>query len=165
MMNSLVTISISQNGLNRNSAFEARRQGCILFTRVLVRGKQVAFWQKVCRLDNKLQSLGYISSTAKRHPAKQTGIVTVPVKKIVGSEGRTKDFDRKFNPLNELTRDRWVSIFCARRKGVTLPPVELIQVGEEYYVRDGHHRISVAHADSQAAIEAQILYVLEKVGE
>jgi len=38
-----------------------------------------------------------------------------------------------------------------------LPPVELIQVGGCYFVRDGHHRISVARSFGQQYIEAEII--------
>ncbi len=41
-----------------------------------------------------------------------------------------------------------------------MPPVELIQAADGYYVRDGHHRISVARAAGQASIEGRIAYVL-----
>jgi hypothetical protein len=78
----------------------------------------------------------------------------------VGSEGRVDDFDSAFNPLTAHTRDRWIGIAVARRQGTVLPPVELIQVGDVYYVRDGHHRISVAKAEGQAEIEARILHAL-----
>jgi hypothetical protein len=44
----------------------------------------------------------------------------------------------------------------ARLKGVTLPPVELIQVGDVYFVRDGHHRISVARAFGQEHVDAEV---------
>jgi len=37
-----------------------------------------------------------------------------------------------------------------------LPPVELIRVGDEYYVRDGNHRVSVARAFGQPYIEALV---------
>jgi hypothetical protein len=37
-----------------------------------------------------------------------------------------------------------------------LPPVELIQIGNIYAVRDGHHRISVAMVNGEAFIEARI---------
>ena len=112
--------------------------------------------------DNKLQELAHVAATAKRRPAKQTTVVPVPLNKIVGSEGRTnEDFDKNFNPLTLHSRDRWVGIFRARRKGIPLPPVDLIQVGDEFYVRDGHHRISVANAVGQVEIEAQILYELD----
>jgi hypothetical protein len=44
----------------------------------------------------------------------------------------------------------------ARQQGLSLPPVELTQVGEVYFVRDGHHRISVARALGQTDIEAEV---------
>jgi hypothetical protein len=97
---------------------------------------------------------------AERRPALGAGVVNVSLSKIVGSEGRVRDFDNTFHPLNDHTRDRWIGIAVARRNGVTLPPVELIQVGCAYYVRDGHHRISVARAAGQAEIEARIAYAL-----
>ena len=37
-----------------------------------------------------------------------------------------------------------------------LEPVELIQVDDSYFVKDGHHRISVARALGQSAIDAEV---------
>ena len=51
-------------------------------------------------------------------------------------------------------------IAAAMRRGASMPPVELIQAADGYYVRDGHHRISVARAAGQASIEGRIAYVL-----
>jgi hypothetical protein len=78
----------------------------------------------------------------------------VALEEILGSESRSDDFDRSFHPLSSKTQSRWVSIAVARTTGETLPPVELIKVGEAYYVRDGHHRLSVAHAFGEHYIEA-----------
>ena len=36
------------------------------------------------------------------------------------------------------------------------PPVELIQVGEVYFVRDGHHRISVSRVLGRVEIDAVV---------
>ncbi|MBZ0308456.1 MAG: chromosome partitioning protein ParB, partial [Anaerolineae bacterium] len=57
---------------------------------------------------------------------------------------KVNDFDRNFHPLNETTENRWVWVATAMLRGVSLPPVELILMGNTYYVVDGHHRISVA---------------------
>ncbi len=81
---------------------------------------------------------------------------SAPIRDIRGSEGRGNDFDADFCPLNEHTRDRWVGIACAWITGVTFPPVDLIRVGDVYYVRDGHHRISVAKAMGQQYIDARV---------
>lgn len=84
----------------------------------------------------------------------------MPTNRIKGSEGRSGDFDCDFNPMNTRTIDRWMSVAVARSSGDTLPLVELIQLGADYYVRDGHHRISVARALGEEYVDAMVI-VLE----
>jgi hypothetical protein len=85
------------------------------------------------------------------------GVKTILVRAIHGSEGRSRDFDTNFNPLTNHTQARWLSIFTAQECGAALPPVELIRVGETYFVRDGHHRLSVARAIGQEYVEARVM--------
>jgi hypothetical protein len=80
----------------------------------------------------------------------------VPIRQIRGSEGRSRYFDCDFNPLYDEARGRWLNIARARQQGKNLPPVVLVQVGDIYFVRDGHHRISVARALGQLYIEARV---------
>ncbi len=84
------------------------------------------------------------------------GLRCVEIKRIVGTESRAGDFDADFNPRSDRTRDRWVRIAEVRLRQNALPPVDLIQVGSEYFVRDGHHRISVARALGNVFIDAQV---------
>jgi hypothetical protein len=93
-----------------------------------------------------------------RQPAEQhfAGQQPVALEAIQGSEGRSADFDRDFNPLTTTTLERWVNIFKARAQGQELPPVDLVQYDGAYYVRDGHHRISVARARGEAFIDARV---------
>ncbi|MFN2186580.1 MAG: hypothetical protein ACK2UU_21575, partial [Anaerolineae bacterium] len=56
----------------------------------------------------------------------------------------------------DQARGRWLSIARARQQGKDLPPVVLIRVGDVYFVRDGHHRISVAQALGQLDVEARV---------
>jgi hypothetical protein len=84
------------------------------------------------------------------------GTRPVPIRQIQGSEGRCEDFDAEFRPLRSHNKWRWLSVAKARLQGVTLPPVELVQVGDIYFVRDGHHRISVAKAFGQEDIDAEV---------
>jgi len=84
------------------------------------------------------------------------GVQLVPLARIRGSEGRCRDFDAEFRPLQEFSEERWVSIAYAQMKDVTLPLVELIEVNGAYFVRDGHHRISVARWLGQQEIESEV---------
>lgn len=85
------------------------------------------------------------------------GIKPIRIDRICGSLGRTGDFDNHFHPLDDRIRDRWVSIAMARKQNIPLAPVELIQVGDRYFVKDGHHRISVARALGESAIDAEVI--------
>jgi hypothetical protein len=84
------------------------------------------------------------------------GAQTVPIRQIRGSEGRCDDFDDAFHPLQQHTEGRWRGIARAWLQGASMPPVDLIRLGEIYFVRDGHHRISVARALGQQEIDAVV---------
>ena len=48
--------------------------------------------------------------------------------------------------------------------GSSLPPVDLAKIGELYFVRDGHHRVSVARALGRKDIDAYVTEVITRVG-
>jgi hypothetical protein len=94
----------------------------------------------------------------------RVGIALVDIGSIVGSVDRTADFDRSFRPVSKKTRERWERIALAYRRGEALPPVSLYRVGELHFVRDGHHRISVARAHGLEQIEAEVTEVKTRLG-
>lgn len=105
---------------------------------------------------NRLLHLGSVVANAGLRGGRYAGVRTVPIRDIRGSEGRCHDFDADFRPLKTHNQSRWVGLAAARLRGVVLPPVNLIQVGGVYYVRDGHHRISVARAFGQEHVDAEV---------
>jgi hypothetical protein len=84
------------------------------------------------------------------------GMEAVEVDRIVGSEGRYRDFNRHFLPRKEFLRSRWISIDMAHYNDVILPPVRIYEVGGVYFVRDGNHRVSVARIRGQTMIDAEV---------
>jgi hypothetical protein len=86
------------------------------------------------------------------------GLRQVPLAQIRGSASATRcdDSDANFRLLKAHDQDRWQEVYAARQRGVKLPPVTLIQVGEIYFVEDGHHRLSVARARGEQTIEAEV---------
>jgi hypothetical protein len=87
------------------------------------------------------------------------GIQLIPVDWIVGSVDKVRDFDPKFRPRTGRNRQRWERIAEAARRGESLPPIDVYQVGEMYFVRDGHHRVSVYRALELSTIEADVRLV------
>jgi hypothetical protein len=91
------------------------------------------------------------------------GLQVVPLDAIVGSVDRTVDFDRGLRPTSGRLRSRWERINAAQRRGEALPPVSLFKVGALYFVRDGHHRVSVAKSLGRSDIDAYVVEVETRV--
>lgn len=85
------------------------------------------------------------------------GMRVIPIEKIVGSEGRYRDFSKAFLPKHEHVRNRWENIDRAHLRDVFLPPIKLYEIGGVYFVRDGNHRVSVARSQGVQAIDAEVI--------
>jgi hypothetical protein len=137
----------------RDAAEKARRQALSLFGQAYVAGKVVSL---MARLTGRSSRLHKLAGNSFGNGRQAPGVRTIDLNRIRGSEGRSEDFDSAFRPRQLHTRDRWLSVAAARILNIPLPPVDLIEVGDSYYVRDGNHRISVARALGQASIEATV---------
>lgn len=123
------------------------------------RARRHGMWRRLLsKITHRPAQLQHYSATGRQHfNHAGRSLQTVALDQVVGSEGRSRDFDDQFWPLTEHSRDRWVSIAVAMGIGKPLPPVQLVKAANGYVVRDGHHRLSVARAIGQVAIEAEIV--------
>jgi hypothetical protein len=99
-----------------------------------------------------------------RRGERRLGIQVIALDSIVGSVDRAREFDRAFRPTSPRVRDRWQRINTAQRKGQAMPPIDVYRIGEVHFVKDGHHRVSVARALGHRDIEAYVTEVLTEVG-
>ena len=90
------------------------------------------------------------------HNVRYLGLQDVDLDQIVGSVGRYRDFTRAFFPRQDSIQERWQRIDRLTTTGGGLPPVELYQVGQAYFVRDGNHRVSVARQHDTPSIQAYV---------
>ncbi len=97
-----------------------------------------------------------------RNGERYLGLEAIDVESIVGSVDRTRDFDRHFRPTSERVRARWERINVAQRRGEPMPPVSVYRVGDLHFVRDGHHRVSVARALRHSTIDAYVTEILTR---
>jgi hypothetical protein len=102
-------------------------------------------------------ALGFVSE-------RDLGRQVITLDTIVGSVDRARDFDRNFRPTSPRTRGRWEGIATAMRRGQSLPPISVYRIGEIHFVRDGHHRVSVARALGWKDIDAYVTEVQTRVG-
>ncbi len=94
------------------------------------------------------------------------GLQLVELDSVIGTVDRAGggDFDRRFAPRSSRVRARWERIAEQMRRGGTLPPISAYRVGEVHFVRDGHHRVSVARAQGLTHLEARVVEVRTRVG-
>jgi hypothetical protein len=149
---------MNQVGVVRNvQIFSPQGEAQHLYDGMYARGW---FWRMrriLRRRPRQLLALSDIMEThvvTNRHDA---GTQTVSISQIRGSENDSSHFDAGFYPLTNRTASRWLGIAEAWLRDMPLPPVELIQVGDRYFVRDGHHRISVARSLGLTHIDAAVV--------
>jgi hypothetical protein len=95
------------------------------------------------------------AATARR---RRLGVVPIEVESIVGTVEAQKAvaFDAQWRPPS-FTRGRWTLLCAAFQRGDALPPIEVYRIGAHHYVRDGHHRASVARVAGAHAIDADVI--------
>lgn len=110
----------------------------------------------VSRRSNRLTSYREARRDSASGTVSYRGVRTVPIDRIVGSVDRFDDFDRGFRPRKRHSSGRWQRVARAHADGRDLPPVQLHEVGGDFYVEDGHHRVSVARLYGQQFIDAEV---------
>jgi hypothetical protein len=109
------------------------------------------------RESDRLASLEQALHTAPPAARRPAGLSAIPLASIVGTAeaAKARTFDGRFRPPSS-SRSRWERLWMAGRRGAALPPISVYRVGGEHFVRDGHHRVSVAHSLGMAAIDAEV---------
>jgi len=107
-----------------------------------------------------------LPSLYDRHPdaaaaaRRARGLQVVPLDQIVGTVRHPTQNTSDFLPLPVLRgrnwEARWKRILKAVEALETLPPVELLRVGDEYFVVDGHNRVAAAQRSGAVAIDADV---------
>jgi hypothetical protein len=119
-----------------------------------------AFWNEVfSKLRGVPNDLLAFEDIKQLYPSSESyaGVKTIEIEQIVGSVDRYKDFDHYFLPRVGLPLERWVRVRQAKIEGIELPAISAYKIGDIYFVKDGHHRVSVARDEGQSFIEAEII--------
>jgi hypothetical protein len=125
--------------------------------------KTLAFWHRalgwVLRRRHELLEYSQVMRCMAFAGQHDLGVRTVSVNQIVGTLGRGSDFDSAFRPLRNNMEQRWMRIQDMYDRGENFPAIELYKVGDSYFVRDGHHRVSVARANGMIYLDAWVIEV------
>lgn len=110
-----------------------------------------------------LISLNDVKQLLKPTNESYVGMKVIPIDKIVGSEGRYKDFDNKFFPKSSHLKNRWQHVDEAVIHSIELPPISVYEISGLYFVRDGNHRVSVAKSRGTEFIDAEVVSLQSEI--
>jgi hypothetical protein len=119
---------------------------------------QASSWvRRRARACTRLAALDEALGAAPPANRRAAGLEAIPLESIVGTAepAKASSFDRRFR-APESSRLRWERLWMAGRRGAPLPPISVFRLGDQHFVDDGHHRVSVAHALGMAAIDAEV---------
>jgi nucleotide-binding universal stress UspA family protein len=123
-----------------------------------------SLWGRLTGKSNDLLSFNDVARRLHISGGSDLGLQDIPLDAIVGSVGRYADFTRRFLPRQSRDLDRWArvkSLVTTHPQG--LPPIEVYKVGDVYFVKDGHHRVSVARTMKANHIQAYVTEVRLRV--
>ena len=110
-----------------------------------------------------LLSYEEVRQKLKARASGKRGLKEIPLDAIVGSVDRYADFTRGFLPRQDRDEQRWARVKVAMTGLVGLPPIEVYQLGQTYFVHDGNHRVSVARQLGATSIQAYVTEVRTRI--
>ncbi|GAB4533200.1 MAG: universal stress protein [Anaerolineae bacterium] len=131
---------------------EARRRAALEAIMARLRGKSIDLF-----------SYEEVRHKLKGRSATERGLQDIPLDAIVGSVGRYNDFTRSFLPRRDSDQHRWARVMAQVTDMGGLPPIEVYQIGDAFFVKDGNHRVSVARELGAPTIQAYVTEVQTRV--
>ena len=91
------------------------------------------------------------------------GLQDIEIAAIRGNVGRYTDFTSAFLPRGDHLRHRWERV-NTMISTEDMPPIEVYQVGDAYFVVDGNHRVSTARQEGMKWITADVCEFVTPMG-
>lgn len=126
------------------------------FRRLRRRAAVESLLSRITGADTELLPFEEVRQKLRATAAGDRQLREVPLDAIVGSVGRYHDFTRSFLPRSDSDEGRWTRVMMASGELVGLPPIEVYQIGDVYFVLDGNHRVSVARRNGANSIQAYV---------
>ena len=130
-----------------------------------VRARRQRFRQRRAREAHPLPNLYRVHPEARLAPIRELGLISIPVAEIVGTAVEGADQrGPDFRPLRAFRSSnweaRWQRLQAASDQLASLPPIDVLQMPDGYWVTDGHNRVAVALANGQVDIDADVRAVV-----
>lgn len=100
------------------------------------------------------QLLLFPGSEQRLSPSRRLiGLQSIRVDQVIGALNKNTEFDNQFRPLKKHSLDRWLNAYLLHERD-EWSPIIVHKVGEQYFVENGHYRVSVARFVNMEFIDA-----------
>lgn len=140
-----------------NYMMVATRMTCNCFERAMRRGFWERLKQRLLHHPTHLIDFADVKGELKSYNEFDRGVSPIPIQNIVGSIGHNDAFDRNFMPICEHIERKWQHILNLMIHSFDLPPIDVYQIGDDYFVIDGNHRVSVSRFLGIQYIDAHVI--------
>ncbi len=127
------------------------------FDRAMRRGFWERLKQRLQHQSTHLIDFADVKGEFKSYNEFYRGISPIPIQHIVGSIGHNDAFDRNFMPISEHIERKWQHILNLMVHSFDLPPIDVYQIGDVFFVIDGNHRVSVSRFLGIQYIDAHVI--------
>jgi hypothetical protein len=140
------------------SGAQARDEARELYRHAYTQGRLKKIWTALRGASRDLRSLPEDAIQVSPYCSSGQKLQAVLLDQIQGTgrPSRRREFDIDFWPLQARPKPDWLKLATAWLRGASLQAVSLVQIGDIYFVQDGHSRISVARALGHKWIEAEV---------
>lgn len=142
---------------------ESYSQAVIDFQNARNKADMQGFLAALTGRSNELLSYEQVRQKLRAIEGSRRQLKDIPISAIVGSVGRYTDFNKDFLPRHESDKERWARVMVEATGSLGLPPIEVYQIHEVYFVLDGNHRTSVAKELGATQIQAYVTEVKTKI--
>ena len=126
------------------------------FQKALRRGRLESLFGRITKQPYRLLPFETIKMDLNLVSRTERGRREIHLDQIIGSVDKYEWFTRSLLPLSNRLETRWRTIYTLMQSFRGIPPIEVYQVGSDYFILDGHHRASVARYLGNRVIEAYI---------
>jgi hypothetical protein len=132
------------------------------FEHVYQRARIESFLRKLTGRPLHLLAFREVQERLRLRLSRQLGVREISLDKIVGSVGKPDAFTPSFLPRYRRLKERWKRVYAGAHGTLGLPPIEVYKFGEVYFIKDGHHRVSVARHLGATTMTADVTeYILD----
>lgn len=135
---------------------DSHRSDAESFHRARARAGREKLWSRLRGRSTHLLCFHEVDGPPDDGLAYRRNYASVPLEDIVGSFERCADYTSNFLPLKDHDQPRWTRVEQAFGQSKPLPPIQVMKVGQAYFVIDGHHRVSVARHLGLSHLEAEV---------